>query len=160
MRPIASLARTFRLSPILAVLGCALAVAVATPGPASAAAGSWATQANAICVKEAARVRKQLEARPRATTDAQVFKLLVEVFRPAEVRFVRLLTAIPGPRPAAATKGLRLAKLDIEELDAAIAAYRQNDLALFERRVQIWFADNRANRALTAAGATACGGPR
>lgn len=127
---------------------------------ASAGAGTWATRADVICVKEGARVRKQLLARPRATTDAQVYTLLIEVFRPAEARLIRLLSAIPGPRPDAATRGLRFSKIDLAELDSAIAAYRADDLPLFERRVQIWFADGRANRAFVAAGAKACGGQR
>src|SRR5439155_15087437 len=67
----------------------------------------------------------------------------------------RALEQIALPRPAGAARALRLARLDIRELDAGIAAYRAGKSQAFIRDVGVWQSDRRASRAFRALGAPA-----
>jgi hypothetical protein len=76
--------------------------------------------------------------------------------RPIEAGELRALRAIRAPRPVGAAKALALVSIDISELDAGIAAYRDGNRAKFLRDAEIWQSDRRASRAFAAIGAKSC----
>jgi hypothetical protein len=83
-----------------------------------------------------------------------MFKFMLKI-RPNESGRLAALVAIASP-PAAASNAFRLARIDISELDAGIAAHRAGNSAAFLRDFKTWLADERASRAFAALGAKAC----
>ena len=65
--------------------------------------------------------------------------------------------AIKEKRPPGVSRAFALARLDIAELRAAIAAYRTSS---FHRKTAVWASDRRADRAFVAIGARNCGSSR
>ena len=84
-----------------------------------------------------------------------MFKFMLKA-RPIEVGELRALKAIRAPRPAGAVRAFTLVSLDISELDAGVAAYRDGNHAKFVHDVGVWQSDHRASRAFAALGAKSC----
>ena len=134
----------------------ALAVASLLAAVAAFAATSpWVTKANATCRVWDKKATAALGS-AQANTDAQTYVLLRKSL-PLERGLLAALEAIKEKRPPGASRAFALARLDIAEVRAAIAAYRTSS---FHRKTAVWASDRRADRAFVAIGARNCGSSR
>jgi len=143
--------------PVSKVVLAALSAAAIWIAPADAAAGGsgWAAKADAACQASNKKVIAAFGGNPTVpTTRASMFRFMLKI-RPLEVSRLSALEAIPSPPPGAA-KAFALARSDIAELDAAVAAYRSRNSATFGREATVWWNDQRASRAFAALGARSC----
>jgi hypothetical protein len=84
-----------------------------------------------------------------------MFKFMLKI-RPIEAGRLAAIEVIASPQPAGASKALALARVDIKELDAGIAAHRAGNAAAFASSLKVWWTDERASHAFVALGAKAC----
>jgi hypothetical protein len=131
-------------------------MSLTTAAASGATRSTWVAKANATCrlwKEKAAAVFGSNPTQP--STPAGMFRFMLKV-RPIEAGELRALRAIRAPRPVGAAKALALVSIDISELDAGIAAYRDGNRAKFLRDAEIWQSDRRASRAFAAIGAKSC----
>ena len=142
------------VSKVLVVALSATAICVGPAGAATRGSG-WTAKANAACKASNAKVIAAFGGHPTVPTSrVSMFRFMVKI-RPLEVSRLNTLKAIPSP-PAGAEKAFALARSDIAELDAAMAAYRDGNSAAFGREATAWWNDQRAGRAFAALGAKSC----
>jgi hypothetical protein len=134
----------------IAVCGFVLA------GSAFAATSSWVKEANSVCLVWQKKAAASLGANPKQPTTLKgMYEFMVKA-RPIESGELHALEAMPQARPAGALHAFALAREDIKEIDAGIAAYRAGRQAAFIHDADVWQSDSRTSKAFTALGATTC----
>lgn len=138
----------------LSLLFVTLALSVLVPSVASAAraTGDWSGQANRVCTVWIAKAKTQL-GKPVTVADLYPFAVKAKALEAAELA---ALERIPG-RSAAGTKALAAVRVDVAEVDTAIAAWKRGDKAGFVQILKRYLNDNRPKLAFAAAGAAKCG---
>jgi hypothetical protein len=131
-------------------------VIASAAAPAATSPNTWVAKANAACRLWNQKAVAAFGPHPaQPATPAEMFKFMLEI-RPIEVGRLASIEAIATPRPHGAANALRLARLDINELDAGIAAHRAGNAVAFARAAGVWWTDERTSRAFAALGAKAC----
>jgi hypothetical protein len=130
--------------------------AVAVAIPALAATSPWVKKADVVCSLWDKKATAALGANPKPPTTARgEFNFVVKA-RALESGQLHALEAIPPPRPAGVPHAFALARADIKELDAGLAAYRAGKLSTFAHDVDVWQSDHRTSQAFIDLGAIAC----
>jgi hypothetical protein len=138
---------------LFVVVACgALTLAV----PALAATSPWVKKADVVCGIWDKKAVAALGANPKPPTTAKgEFNFVVKA-RALESGQLHALEAIPPPRPAGVPHAFALARADIKEIDAGLAAYRAGKEAAFAHDVNVWQSDHRTSQAFINLGAIAC----
>jgi hypothetical protein len=129
------------------------AMALLAGGAASAAGGSWATKANALCRTYTAKAKALLGTTPPKTL-AQAHTFIAKGV-PLEAAEANALAKIPGAT-AAAKRALAAVRTDVAEGRAVLAAWSTSK-ARFATLYTAYLNDRRPKKAFLAAGASACG---
>jgi hypothetical protein len=138
----------------LSFLLVALSLSVILPTAASAGrtSATWSDQANQVCTVWLAKAKTQL-GKPVTVADLYPFAIRAKALEAAELA---QLEQIPGRSPAG-TKALAAVRVDIAEVNKAIASWKSGDKAGFIQVLKQYLNDNRPKAAFTAAGAAKCG---
>jgi hypothetical protein len=134
------------------VLSAVLPAATSAAPSKHSSNSAWAAQANQVCTAWLAKAKTELGS---PTTTAQLYPFAMRA-KTLESQELVLLKKIPG-RTSAGSAALAAVQVDINEVGAAITAWKAGKPAQFVQILKKYLNDNRPKSAFAVAGASHCG---